>query len=953
MIKYAVGQRFVSEPEPELGLGIVEEVDGYRITLGFPATGERRIYAAGAAVLKRVSFRVGERVNGKSGASFTVEELDEKDGLIVYLGEGQSLLESDLVAAGNFSHPQDRLMAGQVDDDEVFALRYRALSMQSDLRGAELRGFFGGRLDLIPHQYYILKEVSSRQLPRVLLSDEVGLGKTIEACLILQRLRAVGRAQRALILVPEALVHQWFVELLRRFGLWFGIFDEERCRALEASNEGENPFLDEQLVLCSVDYLANSEVRSAQAIDAGWDLVVVDEAHHLEWSPEETSPEYALVESLGERSPGLLLLTATPTQLGVAGHFARLRLLDPDRYSDLDTFQKEMKEFEKVAEIAGKIIDEETLTAEDGEALKSIFDRDPEGLKARLRDLETGKPEARKSLIRSLLDEHGTGRVVFRNTRANMKGFPKRMYCPAPLEGHEDATLMAKLVRELEAESTNSESGIRYNFKGDPRLSWLVSFLKARKGVKTLLICKSRQKAIALEAALRESLNINIALFHEELQLVQRDRNAAWFAEEDGAQILICSEIGSEGRNFQFAHHLVLFDLPINPGLLEQRIGRLDRIGQTSTIQIHVPYVVASPQECIAEWCHQGLDAFETCVHGGSEYMARFADRLVSLAVEYGCSRNGSRDELEAFVQETQAFREELSLQLKKGRDRLLELNSFDSEVANDVIRRVKEAESDSELKGFLYDLLEFFGVRVDEQEDGDVILDPSHAFVESFPSLPPEGALATFERQRAISREDITFITPDHSLVGDAIDLLVTSEKGVSAFSLLESDEPGLSLEAIFMLETIALSNLHVDRFLSPTPVRVIVDIRGNDLSDERDFEWAEENLEPGDINRFLERPGFNREFLEAMIGGAEDIAKKKAGKLISTAKSKAKKVLQGEIDRLEDLQKINDNVRQEEIDAAKEELEGVRNAVGESSLRLDSIRLVVEGAVDGLQKD
>ena len=102
---------------------------------------------------------------------------------------------------------------------------------------------------------------------------------------------------------------------------------------------------------------------------------------------------------------------------------------------------------------------------------------------------------------------------------------------------------------------------------------------------------------------------MKVGLFHEGLPLVQRDRNAAWFAEPDGAQLLICSEIGSEGRNFQFAHHLVLFDLPLNPGLLEQRIGRLDRIGQTQTIRIHVPYVESSSEECVLDWYHRGLDA--------------------------------------------------------------------------------------------------------------------------------------------------------------------------------------------------------------------------------------------------------------------------------------------------------------------------------------------------------
>jgi ATP-dependent helicase HepA len=107
---------------------------------------------------------------------------------------------------------------------------------------------------------------------------------------------------------------------------------------------------------------------------------------------------------------------------------------------------------------------------------------------------------------------------------------------------------------------------IGVDFRDDPRVAWLAAFLRRERGAKALLICRSQRKVLALAAALQEVISAKVALFHEGLPLVQRDRNAAWFAEPDGAQLLICSEIGSEGRNFQFAHHLVLFDLPLNPG---------------------------------------------------------------------------------------------------------------------------------------------------------------------------------------------------------------------------------------------------------------------------------------------------------------------------------------------------------------------------------------------------
>src|SRR5690606_25118644 len=237
--------------------------------------------------------------------------------------------------------PAERLMAGQAEPSEVFDLRQRTLRARTRFLQSDVRGFLGGRIALIPHQFYILHEVSNRQLPRVLLADEVGLGKTIEACLILQRLLLTGRASRALILVPETLVHQWFVELLRRFQLAFDLFDEERCEAIEEADPDANPFLERQWILAPLPFLASHPRRAAQAREAGWDLVIVDEAHHLQGGADDPDSTYGLVRTLADQTPGLLLLTATPRQLGPEGHFARLQLLDPVRHSNASRFQEE------------------------------------------------------------------------------------------------------------------------------------------------------------------------------------------------------------------------------------------------------------------------------------------------------------------------------------------------------------------------------------------------------------------------------------------------------------------------------------------------------------------------------------------------------------------------------------------------------------------------------------
>lgn len=934
----------MSEREPELGLGIVASVDRTRIGIKFPATGEQRLYALGTPVLKRVQFQVGETVIPRDGSPFVVESVEDESGILVYLGKGRRVREDAISDVTSVSSPPERLMAGQVDPNEVFDLRLRTLQAQWKFRQSEVRGYLGGRLELIPHQFYILQEVSSRQVPRVLLADEVGLGKTIEACLILQRLLTVGKAKRVLILVPESLTHQWFVELLRRFNLWFSIYDEARCAASEQSDPGGNPFLAAQLALCSVGFLAGTERRRDQAVQAGWDVVVVDEAHHLKWAPDAPSLEYTMVEQLAQRSPGLLLLTATPTQLGLAGHFARLRLLDPYRYADYDKFLTEAEGFAEVAEVAAKIIEQKPLKAKDQAALKKIFNKDPERLDELLDALAAAKLGAREALIKTLLDQHGTGRVVFRNTRANMSGFPQRKFCPAPLT-ESNLTLLARIAREQRAEERGEDDQLRYSFKEDPRIDWLAGFLKNQRPDKVLLICKSQRKVLAIEAALQEKINVKVGLFHEGLPLVQRDRNAAWFAEPEGAQLLICSEIGSEGRNFQFAHHLVLFDLPLNPGLLEQRIGRLDRIGQTETIRIHVPYVVGSSEEFILDWYHRGLDAIETSLQGGNDYEEKFKMRLLALAEQYGSGQNAEKNEWEAFIKETIAFREALTLKMKKGRDRLLELNSFNREIAEQVIARVRASDADPYLRSFLVELLDHFGVRIKEHEEGDVFFDPSHAYVESFPSIPHEGMLATFNRQRAIVREDIRFISPDHALVRDAADLLINSKAGTAAFGTVRAKTPNILLEIIFVLEAVADSRWQLDQFLAPTPVRILVDVRGNDLTENREAKAFASEVEESTIQRFLERPGFTVGLLKAMIDGATERAEKKSQFVKAAARERAESVLSADLHRLIDLRKVNDHVRVEEIELVQKQKEQTQKAIAQARLRLDSLRLVLEG--------
>ncbi len=900
------GQRLVSDSEPELGLGIVLKAEFGRVEVFFPASSEHRQYALASAPLRRVIFKEGDQIKSHSGESLLVESVEERGGLLVYHTDKRELAEAELSDSISFSKPEDRLLGGQIDDLHTFGLRVDTLRCRHNIRRSPVRGFVGGRMDLIEHQMYIAGEVASRLVPRVLLADEVGLGKTIEAGLILHRLHITGRAGRILILVPEPLVHQWFIELYRRFNLSFSIFDEARCEALEANNPETNPFLDSQLVLCSVDLLTERPERAGQVLESGWDLLVVDEAHHLQWSPEQPSVQYLLVQALAQKTQGLLLLTATPQQLGPESHFARLRLLDPDRYSDLARFTEEATHYEHVAKAVDRVLDGKSLSAKD----LDLFGKHSPRIRRHCEELMAGDADARPRLVSDLLDSFGTGRVMFRNTRAALSGFPERTALLAPLDAGKDPEAV--------------------------QIKWLAAKLKELGQAKVLLICKTRELVEATSERLQREMAVNCALFHEGLTLMQRDRNAAYFAEEDGARILICSEIGSEGRNFQFAHHLVLWDLPENPELLEQRIGRLDRIGQTATIQIHVPYFKGSASEVLARWYQEGLNAFEKNLHGAAQIADLLGKDLESLLAKF------SAPKLEKFLERSRQQHGSVAKKLERGHDRLLELNSCRPERAQAMVEQIRGIDSGAEFETFFVRLLDHFGVQVEELSARSYLLQPGTLLTDAFPSLPAEGVSVTFERSRALSREDLGFMSVDHPMVTGAIDLLLGSEAGNTAFGVWKSSEPeSVMLEIYSVIECVSPAALHADRFLPATPLRIVVDHAMKEVTDDPGL--ANAVLEKGDVYKLLARGVVRKKMIPGMLEKAKLLTSERMELIVMHATAAAEVRLQEEIDRLEELKELNDHIRPEELATARQQKGDLLAALGSARFRVDAIRLIL----------
>ena len=985
MNEFHIGQRWFSENELELGLGEIIDFDSRRVMVHFSASDEQRIYSVRNAPIIRLQFKIGDTIQSKNGWSIVVTDIEENDFLYTYIGprtDGKvcKLKEAEIAHTLTLNKPKTRLLNCQTDNANWFNLRYETRYNYSKSSKHSVYGLLGARVSLIPHQLYIATAISERLTPRVILADEVGLGKTIEAGLVLHQKLQTNSISRALVIVPETLMYQWLVELLRRFNLKFSIFDESRCQSLDDSSDDTssefNPFESEQLIICSLSFLVNNTTRQTQVLSSPWDMLIVDEAHHLYWTKEKSSPEYDFIEQLATHVPSVLLLTATPEQLGASSHFARLRLLDSNRFYDFDQFEQEQKQYAKVAKIADLLLQNKAIATKDITVLKNM-------LKSRknidfniLTKTSAASKKAREEILKLLLDCHGTGRLLFRNTRSAIAGFPIRLDNSYPLPACEkyqecinDLKPMQSYILALSKYLNKSYAELlltpeviyqslaelgEENFsnneawwKFDPRVPWLIEILKKLKDFKVLVICANKFTVIELDKILKLQHGLRTAVFHENLTILERDRAAAYFTSTDkGAQTLICSEIGSEGRNFQFAHHLILFDLPPYPDLLEQRIGRLDRIGQTQDINIHIPYIKESAQDILFHWYHDALNAFNQISMSGQALFEQYGKELLKL-LENVNNRSQNKDKLEKLIAKTQKTKKSLDTKLQKGRDKLLELNSFDPQLSEKIIDQILDIDLDNGLYNYIKSTCDILGIEFEPKEHKSYVMKPSnHMYIQHFTELPQDGVTVTFDREFALNREDILFLTWEHPLVMALIEVILSNEFGNSATFVGKID--GIEahktlLECIYTIECTAPKKYQIESYLPSQALRIIVDEKLKDYSDilaTQQFHTSEMVLNKEQIKQIV---AVKKDVIEEMLNTSEKIASIKQPKIVATSIKHVNKEFDHNIKRLQELKLLNPNVNDLEIDLLKSTKKESSLFIKESTMRLDAIRLIV----------
>ncbi|WP_096085678.1 helicase-related protein [Agaribacterium haliotis] len=870
MSEFVQGQRWVVDSEPELGLGIVVAIEGRSVNLFFPVGDCERRYALDQAPLTRIHFQEGEEIKDLDGKAYKVKAVHEQGGLLIYeTDQGSLVVETQLSPEIQLNQPFMRLLMGQIDRRRWFNFRREFEQKIARLNASRLNGLLGARADLIAHQLYVANTACNFEKVRVLLADEVGLGKTIEAGLILNRLLKQERVSRVLIAVPPALQVQWLVELIRRFGISPVLYNEE-----------DHDFNGAQIHL--LPHWALSLERE-EILEAGFDLLIIDEAHHVELA----SKEFSALEQMAAAFEHLVLMTATPEQLGFDSHFARLNLLDANKYSSAEALKQEEQGYEALNKLLRDM-------PESRDELCALYQLD-----SKLDD---------QTLISEVLDCHGVGRTLFRNARTAVAGFPKRV-----------------------AHKHSIDSG-----EWQARFDWLAEFLKQHAQEKVLVIMHSREHVAECENFLWQNHGIDSATFHEQMSLVERDRAAAYFADmEEGTRVLLCSEIGSEGRNFQFSNKLVCLDLPEHPDLLEQRIGRLDRIGQQRDVEIHVPSSANCDNAQRWSWYHQVLN----CVEQQNPAAAAVHDELCPHDLD---------DIDEALIQQAQAKIKTLLAEIHQGRDALLELNSCRQPQADKLVEQIREFEAQSPLS-LVEEASDLLNFHFEELGGGRYSLIPSDSMlIPLLPGIPAEGVEISFDRALANTREDVIFMSWDHSFIQGLWELLKQGELGSACVAMLPSRQlpPGkLLMECSFDVAIQSEYAQDLLPFFTRYSVRVVSsELAQKDLAPMLSEAQLQESLLKVDKKLARKIIKSQKDRLPEFYQQAEQYALAPTKQLVDEALLALEKHFDIELQRLRSLAEKNDAVGEQDIQQLQQRKNNMAEALTHHAVpQLSAIRLIV----------
>ena len=846
------------------GIGVVTDSDpsGRKLYVRFD-NGDDQMFAWPSDALERVTFDPGDDVHLVADDEVgVVSSLTEVDGKIFYVvnlpgGRRKTVLE-DGVRRALLTDPIELMRRGRLDSARSVNLRLAATRLLFAHQFDELSSLSNSRVEIKHHQVGVLHRVATSYPHRFLLADEVGLGKTIEAGLILKELKARGMAGRTLVLAPSGIVSQWQFELKTKFNETFAQLDKRTIPGLEATHPGDNVWTLYDNVITSTSYACWTDKRAKEIALADWDMVIVDEAHHARRTLGNLAGTrfYRLVQQLASpehaNSRAMLFLTATPMQLHPFELYSLLELLDPTlfaSYEDFDDHRRQLAGLNQTVEAIGRWSSLGPAgRMEVADDVAHWLSDERQACATRL-----GDPDERAVLTEELLSRHRLSEALVRNRKAVVGGFMPRVAAVWEVEltepeweayyavtryareGFERARIeknnalgflmvtfqklvcsssaalrksllsrIGKLEKKLEtssgppadedefdevpiAEALDDVLATRFRENTETEIDELRAIVGLLDAVpldsKTSVLTQRLSEILTSEpdakviifthyletqAYLAEHVPApwTTHIFNGGLKPADKDRAVARFREGDGPQLLISSEAGGEGRNLQFSHMLVNYDLPWNPMKVEQRIGRIDRIGQKKPVSIFNLSTSGTVEERVLHVLGERIGLFEETVGGLDPILGDVEGdlrKILALADERADQALAEYEErLESRVSEARAAERRLA-------DLIMDTRSF----RQDEVQRLLDQRgllSNDELKSFVLGSLNELGVSIEPHPAIEQVFELRlrGRFADEFPGIVRDGdrRIATLDPATALDHEDVEFFAFGHEVV-------------------------------------------------------------------------------------------------------------------------------------------------------------------------------------------
>ena len=880
---------------PGSALGVVMEVEGRNIRIRFDGETEPRVFSRDSGVVERVQLsglvrRVSTGAVGVIAAPSTPAPPRWQvvlDGKLVIVGEGD-------LRPHVLEDPKSRIIEGRLGSARQFALAVTARRYELENLTNELVSLGEARVDIKPHQVSVVHRVISEYPHRFLLCDEVGLGKTIEAAMILKELRARGSASRTLVIAPPNLLRQWQFELKSKFNETFSIINSDTVRYLRSTQSYEgNPFDAFDSIIVSSAWVA-AEQWAKLAAESPWDMVIVDEAHHARvrgrGQSRKESRLYKTVRALASPDAfskrAALFLTATPMQLDSGELYSLIEVLDPALFPTQERFDAHRSAVPGLSrlvhdltmhgyplpdappdDVVGRVsgwlqISEEDalarlesgeeaiaalcddlsarhllsqvlirnrkkivggfmprqahrwqveLTPEELRALSAVeaYVREGYAKQARTKDVALGFvmvifQKLMASSIRALrtsLDrrrvrlESGVGTTAARRTtQATITDLEERLdddeltndvLDRIVAADAEEAAELKLLVELLDAVPTDS--------KGDVLVEQLRDLQRHYPTPKVLLFTEFRETQEYLRQRL-EPIGWDVFLFHGQLKPDAKDAAVERFKASPNAAILLSTEAGGEGRNFQFCHLLVNYDLPWNPMRVEQRIGRVDRIGQQHIVHVFNLWVKGTIEERVLDVLEHRINIFEETV-GGLDPILGDAERDLAHIL-----RLGGEERDRALTQ----FEQHLERRMKaargaeeKLRDFIMETKSYSSAIASMLAGRESPI-SPADQEQFVGRLLADVNTHLAPQQDGTYEISFNEPFLSDYPQHTKDSRRRTvaFRSDVKPDSEHVEYLALGHPVVDELI-RRVTDTSYVGSAAAYEIEASGELEEA------------------------------------------------------------------------------------------------------------------------------------------------------------